>query len=42
MCENLLQYYIDPRLKQVANTIIEEQSKGIEELEQIRQKLCRK
>ena len=42
MCENLLQYYIDPRLKQVANTIIEEQSRGIEELKQIRQKLCKK
>ena len=42
MCENLLQYYIDPRLKQVANTIIEDQSRGIEELKQIRQKLCKK
>ncbi len=36
MCENLLQYCIDPRLKCVANTIIKEQSEGVRELENIR------
>ncbi len=41
MCENLLQYYIDPRLREVAQTIIKEQSKGIVELEQIRNNLCK-
>ncbi len=42
MCNNLIQYYIDPRLRNVANTIIREQSKGINELEEIRKKLCNK
>ncbi len=36
MCENLLQYYIDCRLKNVANSIIKEQSEGIKQLEAIR------
>ena len=36
MCENLLQYYIDPRLKEVANNIIQEQTRGIHQLEEIR------
>ncbi len=36
MCNNLLKYNIDPRLRSVAKTIIEEQSRGVEELEKIR------
>lgn len=41
MCENLLKYEIDPRLKDIAQDIIKEQSNGIKELEQIRSSLCR-
>lgn len=40
MCENLLQYRIDPRLKLVADSIIEEQSKGVEQLKEIQKILC--
>lgn len=40
MCENLLKYYINPRLKIVAETIIQEQSQGVRELEQTQKKLC--
>ena len=40
MCNNLLQYCIDPRLKQVAETIIKEQSEGVKELISIRKMLC--
>lgn len=40
MCENLLQFHIDPRLKQVADSIIEQQSKGVNELKEIRKRLC--
>ncbi len=40
MCENLLQYCIDPRLKKVAEAIIKEQSQGVCELKQIRKNLC--
>ena len=40
MCENLLQYQIDPRLVKVAETIIQEQSEGVRELKQIRKDLC--
>ncbi len=39
MCRNLLMYRIDPRLAQVANTIIQEQSKGIIELKQVEKEL---
>lgn len=39
MCNNLLQYRIDPRLKDVALDIIQEQTEGIEELKEIRKKL---
>ena len=42
MCKNLLQYYIDPRLKQVAETIIREQSRGIEELKEVQRNLCQR
>ena len=39
MCNNLLQYRIDPRLKIVAQTIIREQSKGIIELKNIQENI---
>ena len=39
MCENLLNYDIDPRLVDVAKKIIKEQSNGIKELEKIRENL---
>lgn len=42
MCENLLLYRIDPRLKAVADSIMKEQSKGVEELTQIQKRLCSK
>ena len=42
MCDNLLQYYIDPRLKKVAETILQEQSNGIKQLEQVKNNLCKK
>lgn len=42
MCENLLQYRIDPRLKLVADSIIKEQSKGVEQLKEVRRRLCGK
>jgi len=35
MCKNVLCYRIDPRLKKVAESIIKEQSEGIENLKQI-------
>lgn len=41
MCNNLLQYRIDPRLVSVAQTIIEEQSRGVKQLEEIKQTLCK-
>ena len=40
MCNNLLKYQINPRLKQVALNIIQEQSEGIGELENVRRDLC--
>lgn len=40
MCHNLIQYYIDPRLRNVADTIIQEQSQGVKELQQIKSQLC--
>ena len=36
MCKNLLQYRIDPRLRNVANNIIQEQSEGVKQLEEIK------
>ncbi len=39
MCENLLQYPIDPQLANVARNIIQEQSAGIVELKRIEQAL---
>ncbi len=40
MCNNLLMYRIDPRLRVVAQSIIQEQSKGVKELTEIRKRLC--
>lgn len=42
MCENLLRYRINPRLKAVADSIIKEQSKGVKELKEVQRKLCGK
>lgn len=39
MCHNLLKYRIDPRLATVANSIIQEQSRGVMELKEIRKEL---
>lgn len=40
MCNNLLKYSIDPRLEVVAKNIISEQTRGINQLKQIRNNLC--
>ena len=40
MCESVLQYCIDPRLKFVADNIIKEQKHGIIELEKIQNNIC--
>ncbi len=42
MCENVLKYQIDNRLRNVAENIIKEQTRGVEELMQIRRCLCRR
>ena len=39
MCENVLKYNIDPRLLEIANLIIEEQSKGVKNLQEIRERI---
>ena len=39
MCNNLLKYRIDPRLVQVANSIITEQSRGVLELKEVEKQL---
>ncbi len=39
MCQNLLQYKIDLRLRQVATSIIKNQTKGVTELKKIRDNL---
>ncbi len=36
---NLLKYEIDPRLKVVAQNIIQEQSRGVKELEKIQKNI---
>lgn len=41
MCNNLLQYPIDPRLKIVATSIIRGQTQGVAELKKIQEELCR-
>ncbi len=40
MCENLLQYCIDPRLIAVAENIIKEQTEGVKQMEEVRRNLC--
>jgi len=40
MCENLLQYCIDPRLIEVAKNIIKEQTEGVKQMEEVRRNLC--
>ena len=42
MCNNLLQFKIDPRLVKVAQNIIKEQSNGIKDLQKIRDSFCSK
>lgn len=42
MCENLLLYRIDTRLKTVAESMIREQREGIKQLEQMRRNLYRR
>lgn len=42
MCENLLQYRIDPRLKNVADSIIKEQTEGVKQLKQVKDYQCGK
>ncbi len=42
MCKNLLNFRIDPRLKVVADGIIEEQTKGVKELKEIQRRLSKK
>lgn len=42
MCENLLQYRIDPKLRMIADAIIKEQSQGVKKLEGVRKNLCRR
>lgn len=42
MCENLLNYRIDPRLKVVANNIIQEQTQGVKKLKMIQKRLTGK
>ncbi len=39
MCENLLQYPISPELRRVANNIILEQSRGIQQLQQAKNQI---
>lgn len=41
MCQNLLQYQIDPRLREVAISIINLQSEGIKELQEIKENLLK-
>lgn len=40
MCENLLKYCIDPRLKKMAEDIIKEQSQGIKDLKEVHCMIC--
>jgi len=42
MCNNLLKYQIDSRLRDVAQNIIQEQSQGVKELKNIQRNLCQK
>ena len=40
MCQNLTQYRIDPRLRLIADSIVEEQTKGVAEMKEIQKRLC--
>jgi len=40
MCNNLLRYRIDTRLRKIAIGIIKEQSKGVMELKKVKNELC--
>lgn len=42
MCENVLKYRIDPRLRVVADSIIKEQSEGVNQLQGVQRNLCGK
>ena len=42
MCENLLCYRIDPRLKLIADSMIKEQSNGVKQLKEMQRRLCGK
>ena len=42
MCNNLLKYKIDPRLSVIAKNIIQEQSEGVKELQDIKISLYKK
>lgn len=42
MCKNLLLYRIDPRLRNVADSIIKEQSEGVKKLKQVQAYQCGK
>lgn len=42
MCENLLQYRMDPRLKLMAESIIKEQCEGVQQLKEVQKTLCGK
>lgn len=39
MCNNLLEFRIDPRLTKVANSIIQEQTRGVMELKEVEKEL---
>lgn len=41
MCTNLLKYCVDPRLQVVAKSIIDQQSKGINDLVKIHKEICK-
>ena len=42
MCESLLDYRIDPRLKLMVDSMIREQSDGVKQLKEIQKRLCGK
>ena len=42
MCQNLLQYNVDPRLRILAQTIVEQQTQGVEQLKNIRSHLIQR
>ncbi len=42
MCENLLPYRIDPRLKLMVDSMIKEQSEGVKQLKEMQKRICGK